>query len=136
LQAAAVSGRHIDPVMLQAIEPATALDSWLSICAEASVLQFQDNQWQFGHDKLREGVLDVLDEGRRGALHQQVALGIEQCYRGDPAQAAALAGHWGAARNMNKEAHYTGLAGEQAATIGASLEATRFLERADALAGQ
>src|SRR5207249_3229670 len=134
LQAAAVAGRQIDPVMLQVIAPATSIESWLAACSDASVLQFQDNQWRYSHDKLREGVLDELDEDHRRELHTQVARAIEQCYLDDLAHAPALAGHWREAGDVLKEAHYAGLAGEQASATGANLEATQFLARADDLA--
>ncbi|HLK53909.1 MAG TPA: serine/threonine-protein kinase PknK, partial [Candidatus Angelobacter sp.] len=136
LQAAATVGRQIDPIILRAIEPQTDLDNWLAICADTNVLDFQDNQWRFSHDKLREGELADLSPERRRELHRQTALAIEQCYPGDLSYAAVLAGHWSSVGDSHKEAQYAALAGEQALRMGANHQAINFLERADGLAEQ
>src|SRR5262249_4750086 len=133
LRAAAVAGRQLDLVLLQAVEPQADLEKWLSICEDASVLGFQDSYWRFSHDKLREGVLADLTAEQHVALNERIALAIESCYPDSPTQAAALAGHWGAAGNLLKEARYCTIAGEQAAEAGAHQEAIRLLGRADSL---
>src|SRR5260221_5432177 len=136
LQVAAVIGRQVDPVILVAAQADIDLNSWLAICGDMHVLDFQDGQWRFSHDKLREGVLADLSPERPQELHQQAAFAIEKCYPNDPSQAGALAGHWSAASDLNKEAHYAALAGEQALRTGANYQAINFLERADGLAEQ
>lgn len=136
LEIAATIGRQVDPVILAAAQADIDLNSWLAICSDMLVLDFQDNQWRFSHDKLREGLLADLSPEHRRELHQKAALAIEQCYPNDPSRAAALAAHWGSADNPNKEAHYTALAGEQALRVGANHQAIQFLEHADSLAEQ
>lgn len=130
LQAAAAIGRQIDPVLLRAIEPQTDLEDWLAVCADSHVLDSQENHWRFSHDKLREGLLADLPTDFRQAVHEQVALAIEQCYPDDPAQFAALAGHWDTAGDAAKAVHYAELAGSQALRGNAYQEAVSFLERA------
>jgi hypothetical protein len=60
LEIAAVAGRELDLKVLGAAAPETTLDSWLTICADASVLEVQDGRWRFAHDKLRERMLADL----------------------------------------------------------------------------
>ncbi len=146
LQIAAVAGRYLDLDLLRtlvntngdSVKTRHALplpidktfDEWLTICGDATVLDVQDNQWRFSHDKLREGMLSELDETQKRALHGQVAQAMEQVYANAPERAAVLAYHWQIAGNPAKEAHYSALAGDQAMQQGANRQATEYFEAA------
>ena len=130
LHLAAVAGREIDPKLVSALDGQVKLSDWLSVCANAAVLEFRDGRWRFAHDKLREGLLDTLDEAQRVDAHRRVAAAIESAYPGDPDQAAALAGHWAAIGDRRHERHYATLAGQHAAARFANTEALSHLSRA------
>src|SRR5262249_3980508 len=128
LQAAAVAGRQIDPHVLRQVDGLIDIDRWLQICADASVLDFQQSNWRFSHDKLREGVLSQLNVDLQRELHKRVAEATERAYPDAAEQAAALTNHWEVAGNLEKARHYAAIAGEQALARGAYEEAIRFLE--------
>jgi serine/threonine protein kinase/tetratricopeptide (TPR) repeat protein len=130
LEAAAVVGRKIDPALLRALDPDTDLDEWLAGCTDAAVLDAQDGQIRFAHDKLREGLLAAIDAPARRALHRRVAEAIEAVYPDAPAQIAALAHHWAAAGDDARAAGYCALAGEDALRSSAYREAVGFFEQA------
>jgi tetratricopeptide (TPR) repeat protein len=130
LQMAAVAGRRLDLNILRALAPEGGdIDNWLAACADAAVLVVEEGHWQFAHDKLRDGLLVDLPEDRRIALHRQVAEALEATYPGAPEHLATLARHWGEAGDVEKEAHYTALAGEYALGTGAYGEAIFLLDR-------
>jgi tetratricopeptide (TPR) repeat protein len=130
LQLAAVAGRQLDLDLLRALPNDKSLDEWLAASSDAAVLEVQENQWRFSHDKLREGVLSVLDEAQKRALHEQVALAMEKVYANAPEQAAVLAYHWQMAQNDEKAAHYAALAGDQAMQQGVNRQAMEFFQSA------
>jgi eukaryotic-like serine/threonine-protein kinase len=127
LRVAAVAGRELDLRLLREAAPDTDLDAWLLAVANAAVIEAQGDQWYFAHDKLRTGVIDVLSEEERCAVHGTVASAIEAI---SPDQAAALAYHWGRAGDHEREMYYTLIAGEQSLRVGAYREAVKLLERA------
>jgi len=124
---AAVAGRQLNLVLIQALAPAVQVDNWLAACSNAAVLEVQDGEWRFTHDKLREVILSDLNEDTRRVFHKQVASAIESCYPNDKEYIAALAHHWGEAGDSTKRIHYTALAGEQALRSGAYREALHYL---------
>lgn len=134
LEIAAVAGRELDLNVLRAAARDVNLDSWLAVCADASVLDVQEGRWRFAHDKLREGMLADLTDDQRRTLNRRAAETLEKVYPDNPAQLASLAYHWAEAGDIPKEAHYAALAGEQALSNGAYQEAVNFLERTLAVA--
>ncbi|MFN8371564.1 MAG: protein kinase [Anaerolineae bacterium] len=138
LRIAAVAGRQLDIELLQALVQAAALpadkslEDWLTICGDAAVLEVQENQWRFSHDKLREGILEELDDAQKQGIHQQIAQTMEQVYAGVVDRAAVLMEHWHNAGNTAKEAQYAILAGDQAMQQGANRQAMEFFETATA----
>jgi tetratricopeptide (TPR) repeat protein len=130
----AVAGRELDLALLHILAPGLDLDSWwLPACAEAAVLDVQDNRWQFRHDKLREGLLARLAPAEAQTHHAIVAEALEQLYGADDQYAGRLAYHWGQARRTDKEARFSILAGRHARKQGSSAEALRLLSRAHEL---
>ena len=127
---AAVAGRRLDLALLRNLAPDLDVDSWwLSVCAETAVLEVQGNQWQFSHDKLREGLLAQTQPTTLRQYHRQIALGLEKLYGDDANHAAQLAYQWGQAGQIIQERHYTFLAGSHAATQYANEEALNYFTR-------
>lgn len=129
LRLAAVAGRHQDPILLQAIAPEADIENWLIDCVNAAVLDVQDGEWRFAHDKLRDAILSQLDAVSAQYLHHQVAEAMEAVYD-TRIHAASLAYHWRIAGKQEKEMFYVSLAGEQALLSGAYHEAITLFERA------
>lgn len=128
LELAAVLGRQLDLTLLRSVFP--NLEASLLACADAAVLEVQDDTWRFSHDKLREGVLMGLGAEARVMLHGRAACAIETVYPNSVDRAPVLAYHWHMAGNTAKEAHYAKLAGDQAYRVSAYREAAEYYERA------
>jgi len=130
LQWAAIAGRQLDLALLQRVEGSLSLDSWLDLCANAMILERQEDRWQFTHDKLREGILLNLTPAQRQPFHRQLALALEIEYRAllSP-HYAQLAYHFGAAGEQERAGHYLQLAGEAAQAAYANTAAISYYER-------
>lgn len=139
LRLAAVMGRELDMRLLQTLAGDMNFELWLTRCASAVVLEVENDQWRFAHDKLREKLLEDIPEFERLELHQRVAQALENYYgaSGDlTMHVAALAYHSGKAGDVAKENYYIVLAGEQALRNGAYQEALDFFTRAQSLIDQ
>jgi predicted ATPase len=130
LRLAAVLGRQIDLQLLSVITSPEYLDEWLVTAATVGILSVQNDVWRFDHDKLREGVLVALTDDERRAIHKQAAELIERFYGNDPRQVAALAYHWNAAGEPERERPYAVRAGIEALLVSTFDEALIYLERA------
>ena len=130
LQFAATDGRSLDLNILQQANIPFRLDDWLNSCANSAIIEIQEEQWRFAHDKLREILLANLPATKQQQLHQKVAEAIETAYSNRPQQAARLAHHWAKAGNKAKEVHYADTAGDQALTVGANATAKIMFEQA------
>lgn len=134
LDVAAVFGRRIDEAVMRAAAPDLDLEHWLQACADAAVLEVNDNAYRFAHDKLREGVLVELDEPRRQEVNRIVAESIERAYPDAlKAYALMLAKHWGEAADTAKEARYSAIAAHESLEVEDVVGAHRLYERALAL---
>lgn len=131
LRLAAVAGREIDQKILRVLSPQPAtLSTFLTICANCAVLEVQDEQWSFTHDRLREAALEPLDAAVLAELNRQVAEATEAAYPDDPQQAAGLALHWRAAGNATKEFQASKRAGSFGLQMSTFVAAAEYLERA------
>jgi eukaryotic-like serine/threonine-protein kinase len=130
LAAAAVIGRMIDAPLLRTFDPELALDSWIAQVAAAGVLELSHDEWLFGHDKLREQLLQDLPVTTRRDLHRRVAEAIESTYPGRSDRVASLAHHWRAAEVPERELPWAIQAGLIALESGACREAVSHLGRA------
>lgn len=127
----AVLGRELDWRVIRAAATDEAeLNYRLNHLAELSILEVQDGRWRFVHDKLREALLTALSPERLAALHQQAAESLERAYPPEQQPVAALAHHWQAAGNAERELHYAVLAGAQAMQQGAYAAGYELYERA------
>ncbi|MEZ4513679.1 MAG: DUF2791 family P-loop domain-containing protein [Chloroflexota bacterium] len=134
LQLAAVAGRKLDTVLLQRLNGNRSLTRWLSLCAEAAVLEIVDDGWQFRHAKIRDGLLAHLSPATVQTHHQEVAQTIEDLYPNDPQHAASLMVHWREAGSTGKERYYALAAGRHAAEQYDNSDALIFFTRAYELA--
>lgn len=129
LNAAALVGRELDMAVLNVLKGDIDLDEWLTSCANYTILEVQEGDWYFAHDKLREVVVLDIPENDRVKLHQQVAEAIETVHPDDPEQAQQLAYHWGGAGNIDKEYIYALQAGNIALKISSFKEAINHFQR-------
>lgn len=130
LQLAAVLGRYLDLDVLRYLEPDINLDLWLNTCSDAAVLEVQEGEWRFAHDKLRDGVLEGLAPETRRELHGRIGIAMERLHPNDPALYTLLAFHYGQAGNEARETQYAELGGRQALRTGAYRDAIALFERA------
>ena len=129
LNLAAVYGRSQQVEVLERLQDGIDMDTWLTVCNEAAVLEVHEGRWQFAHDKLREVVLNDIDEDTLPALHRRVAEAMEIVFGDDPTRILALTEHWYAAQEPKKAADYAYNAGEQALIVGDFVQAERILEQ-------
>jgi hypothetical protein len=123
LELAAVAGRRIELQLLGDSEPTTDLPSWLETCANAGIIEAQQEAWQFSHDKIREWLLGSLPAERLSALHLRVAESIHVVYSDDPARDGALAFHYAKAGRHGLSYTHALRAGHAAARLYAMGEA-------------
>ncbi len=130
LQMAAVAGRRLD---LRIIEHATGrhdLSPFLMACAGAMVLETQQDEWQFAHEKIRESVYRRISESDRPQLHRRIAEAITTLFPNDSSQNAALALHWERAGNLELAYDLYLKAGAAAARLFTIAEARAHLSAA------
>ncbi|MEZ4863781.1 MAG: tetratricopeptide repeat protein [Caldilineaceae bacterium] len=136
LQLAAVAGRQVDLKVLTLAMPQANWNQWVDLCANAAILEWQDEHWHFSHDKLREALLRALPPDARQQLHSQVGRALERCYAAQLApHYATLAYHFGQARDHVRERDYltqAATAEKAAYANSAAIEHyTRLLELVD-----
>lgn len=78
LALAAVAGRRIDQHLLRLVMGADRYqDDWLYAAQEVQLVDVEDQQWQFAHDKYRDAILSKIPVVRRQALHLRLAEAFE-----------------------------------------------------------
>ncbi|MCU0479687.1 MAG: AAA family ATPase [Anaerolineae bacterium] len=132
LQMAALAGRIIDPVLLATVfkQDLATIEAHLTVAADVAVLEGYEGGWRFAHDKMRESLLENLDEAANRAYSHQLAEAIELLYPDSPEYYATLAQHWANAQQPRKESVYAMKAAERALRTGANQRALTYLERA------
>jgi eukaryotic-like serine/threonine-protein kinase len=137
LQFAAIAGKAVDVALLQHKFNTVDIDRWLTVCSDANVLEVQNNQWQFAHDKLRDGLLHGLSEHERANLHRQVAETIQAVYPENSIRLVNLAYHWEKASveadtdtfTLDKAIEYLEKAADQAIENNLHNEGLVYMER-------
>lgn len=94
------------------------LAEWLYACAEALILEVRDDQWQFAHEKIRETIVNHLEDDEIHGIHQRVARALEMVFPNDKAQYGRLLEHWRMAGNTEYELRYIQLVAQQAYLLG------------------
>ncbi len=144
-QLAATIGRAFDVKVLRmagnlAEEPLVgALDElWRrSIIREQQGATTTTANYDFSHDRLREGAYLQLSPARRRMVHRRVAQALEQLHSADLQRVSArLAAHYEQAGENGKAIEFYEQAVEHANDVSASREAIRLARRALALLGQ
>lgn len=120
---------ELDPISLSVlqsvIEPARS--KFLTLCANAAVLEVVDGVWRFSHDKLRETLLADLSDEELPRLHRQVAEGIEAVYPDDERYNEALLEHWHQSGDVDKEIVYLNRVAEALIVISNNHKQARTL---------
>ena len=125
LQIAAVDGRRVDRKLLENLAPEVNLDQWLTECSDAKILEVENNEWRFSHDKLRDGLLTTLKAGERQSLHRRIAQALEHIYPNGEGHLGILALHWELAGELLIAAGWYTRAGkeaEEAYAIGSAID--------------
>jgi len=131
---AAVMGRVIDRAALLQTAFSAGLDEWLFACERSNILEAREESWQFTHDKIREGVLSTLETDVRTLLHRRAAEAMEAAYPQMKAYAGALAYHWHAAGDADREQSARVTAGRYAYQAGSFERSLEHYARAITLA--
>lgn len=116
-QLAAIIGRNIDLNLLEYHYLQRNIEGWLINASQHMVLEVQENQWRFSHDKLRDAIVYELDENERGRLHRAAAEAIEAVYPDNPDYNDILLHHWSVAGDIDKELTYLKPVAEQEANV-------------------
>ena len=138
----AITGRQIDLELAKTLNSHLPnlqridLDEWLETLSNAAIINVIDNEWQFAHDKLREGLTSSLSPDDLRDHHRRVAEAIETVYGDAPEYTVVLTYHWRRAGDTHKELAYVTRAGDQTLANGAYEEAVSFLHRALSIAGK
>ena len=134
LQLAAVAGREIDPLVLEQALPDYDWQSWFTICSDKTILVVEGYRWLFSHDKLREGVLEMLPDAEMRAVSTQIAEAIEAVYGKQGQYTGLLANLWRQAGNTKKEIQSLWGAATQLYEVSNIFELRQCLQRALELA--
>lgn len=136
LEMAAIAGRQLDLDLLAALhhDPEHSLEEWLLLCANAAVIAYEDGNWQFSHDRLRDGILHRVEKDQ--TLVQKVARTKEEIVGFAPEHAAALMTLWQMAGERHREYDYAILAARHARSNFDFESAAAFLHHAQSLIPQ
>ncbi len=130
LRLAAVYDRFIDLELLQAVDDEMDYDAWLFTCADVAILERYEGVWRFTHDRIREAILNVLDENERPRLHRMIADAIEETYPQDESFASRLFYHWQEAGYTRKQGIYAHIAAQHALATAQFNEAHYYYKEA------
>jgi tetratricopeptide (TPR) repeat protein len=87
----AVVGRGIDVKILTHTFPELDVESWLLRLTEVHILEVNNNNWRFAHDKLREVLLNQMPAEQLHQFHADIAETLETLYPNS--QAGLIAYH-------------------------------------------
>jgi ABC-type oligopeptide transport system substrate-binding subunit len=130
LRFSAVAGRRVNFEILSELSRDMDQAGWLLSCSEAAVLEPHGDDWQFAHDKIRDGVIGTIPQEEAPVIFRQVAETIELLHPDEPEEAGRLADLWSGAGVSDKQLHYLLAAGDHARFQFAFSEANRRYERA------
>lgn len=130
LKTASLMGRQLDLIILARLFPSLSIEQWLTDCASAAILEYQDTGWRFTHDRLRDALLDEFEPETRRTAHLAIAQALESEYGASALFVGALAFHYGAAGVDEKECLYSAQAADLALRGGVYSEAISRYSRA------
>jgi DNA-binding CsgD family transcriptional regulator len=123
--AAIVPGRIEDWLLNQLISPSPAA---VEECVERGMLSTSRHSFAFRHELARRSIEDALSPSRRKGLHQQLLAALME--RDDQVQFSRLVHHAAFAGDGSAVLRFAPLAAEQAAAVGAHLEAAAHYQTA------
>lgn len=95
LEYVAVNGRYLDKAVIAVVFPDVDLEDWLVIVSGVSILEPVEEKWRFSHDKLRQGLLQSIDDERITDMHAKLASTIQEVYADNIEQyAMQIADHY------------------------------------------
>lgn len=131
IEYAALIGRDIDVDLLAMIAPATDIHGWLDLCAASALIEGQDRDWRFAHDKFREAIVQSIPPERRPQMHRRIAEVLDAL--GPEERSEEAMQHWGGAGEPARELHFATISADRALARNAITDAVGYLERALAL---
>ncbi len=119
MELCAVLGRRLERQVLEHAFPHLSIEDLIFSAANAAVLESQDTEWRFAHDKLRESLQRRMTSEEKQRWHKVAALSMEAVYTGLAQQtmSAALAHHFEQAGIAEKALEYYQMAGDGAARL-------------------
>jgi tetratricopeptide (TPR) repeat protein len=130
LKLAAVNGRQLNLDVLERLTENINLQQFLTVASNAAVLEVRNEQWRFVHDKLRETLIQSLNDSEKRAFNRRIAETLEEIYPQDDALAPLLVEYWHQAEEATKEAHYALIVVKQSAITSNFMEGNRVAQRA------
>ncbi|MGB1285152.1 MAG: serine/threonine-protein kinase PknK [Aggregatilineales bacterium] len=130
LRQAALIGRYLDISLIQILAPDTDLETWLTACADAAVLEYRQQKWRFTHHKFLDILPETLEAPARQQLYQRTARAMHKLYGDVPDRAAQLAELFYQGGQMKQTLHYALRAGAQSLQSEHYSEALRHYSRA------
>ena len=134
LKLAAIIGRVIDIPVMSASDIQGNFEACLMECAGYAILDVQDNQWRFAHDKFRESIIRDITDEEKPKLYRRSARALELVYGKELSRAGQIAFHWHMAGDPDSERSYSILACDYYLSINLFQEARKFAEQAYSLA--
>jgi serine/threonine protein kinase/tetratricopeptide (TPR) repeat protein len=139
LKLAALVGRQLDLQIMQFVirqhsqflSKPHSLEDWLAICTDCAVLDMQDQRWRFSHDKLREVVLQDINDDSIPKLSRAIAEAIEAIYPDNDDYHEILLNFWRKVGDFDKELNYIYIVAEHliSTTRMDYVRASQLLER-------
>jgi len=136
LALASVSGREFglrvvcDVAASRGIASHAEVEAALDEAVSRRLLVRRDWAYVVVHEQIREVLYQSLSTIRRRQLHQLTAEAIERIHGSGPDIAARLAYHYSHGDDLERALHFTELAGDAAARIHATSDATRYYTEA------
>jgi tetratricopeptide (TPR) repeat protein len=130
LKLAALNGRQLNLDVLARLTENINLQQFLTVASNSAVLEVRNDQWRFVHDKLRETLIQSLNDGEKRAFNRQIAETLEEIYPQDDTLAPLLVEYWHQAEEATKEAHYALVVVKQSAITSNFMEGNRVAQRA------
>lgn len=131
LETAAVAGRQLDMTVLSKLATDIDIDTWLTNCVNAAVLEGIDGQWRFSHEKLREGIIKSLPEDTLKSNHQHMAETLIDVYPDlHDEYAAVISDHFVGAGLGQKAVKWDMMAGSHAKETFATATGVHHYRRA------
>ena len=95
LEYVAVNGRYLDKKLITTLFPDIEMDEWLLTVSSGAIFEPVEEDWRFSHDKLREGLLQSIEEDDLASMHARIADTLQEIYMDNIKQyAMQIADHY------------------------------------------